>query len=124
MNPDIERQNVVPDVPTRSGKIIVSGGAFLVTTTAWAYVAFIAYTTGNSLFGIYAVLTVLHAVMGILLLLSIRAAWFPGLLLAATAIAIAIYGDQNPISGFDALAGVLLFLSRSEFFSNSPDDQR
>ena len=124
MDPDFERQNAVPVAPSRSGKIIISGGAFLISAPAWAYAAFEEYTFGGQLFGIYAVLVVLHAVMGIVLLLRLRAAWFPGLLLAVTSIGIAIYGERFPLSGVDALAGVLLFLSRSEFFPSSSRDQR
>lgn len=123
MDPDFERQNAVPVTPTRSGKIIVSGGAFLMATAAWAYASFEEYTLGGQLFSIYAVLVFLHAIMGIVLLLRVRAAWVPGLLLAATGFGIAIYGQRFPLSGFDALAAVLLFLSRSEFFPSAPDDQ-
>lgn len=94
------------------------------SAVAWAYAAFEEYTFGGPLFGIYAVLVILHAVMGVVLLLRVRAAWFPGLLLAVTAFGIAIYGQRFPLSGFDALAGVLLFLSRSEFFQDSSGNKQ
>ncbi len=125
MDPDFDREYAVSDTPSRSGKIIVSGGAFLMSAAAWAYVGFEEFSGGSQRLGIlYATLILLHAVIAILLLLRVRAAWFPGLVLAVTAMGIAIFGQQFPLSGFDALSGVLLFLSRTDFFSSSPGDKR
>ena len=125
MDPDFDHEYAVSDIPSRSGKIIVSGGAFLMAAAAWAYVGFEEFSGGSQWLGIlYATLVLLHAVIAILLLLRVRAAWFPGLVLAVTAMGIAIFGQRFPLSGFDALAGVLLFLSRTDFFSSSPGDKR
>lgn len=125
MDPDFDHKYAVSDVPSRSGKIIVSGGGFLMAMAAWAYVGFEEFSAGHQQLGIlYATLVLLHAVMGILILLRLRAAWVPGLVLAVTAMGIAIFGHRFPLSGFDALAGVLLFLSRADFFSSPPGGER
>jgi hypothetical protein len=117
MDQDVDRHQGAPAGSVRSGKIIVSGCAFLAVMVAWVYVVFVGelYAGGRGIDLLYPGLIIAHAVVGIGLLMRIRLFWFVGLAVAVLGVGMAIISQQFPLSGFDAIAGFLLFLSRTEF---------
>ncbi len=123
MDQDVDRHEGAPAGSVRSGKIIVSGCAFLAVMVAWVYVVFVGdlYAGGQGAGILYPGLIIAHAVVGIALLTRVRLFWFVGLAVAVVGVGMAIASQQFPLSGFDAIAGVLLFLSRSEFNPRSSD---
>lgn len=121
MDTDPDHEYIVSDMPNRSGKIVIAGAGYLIAMVPWVYEW--GMNGGNEAL-LYAGLALLHGVIGVLLLLKVRVAWYLGLVLAVVAIAVAVITQRFPLTGFDALFGALLFLSRSDFFPRSASEKR
>lgn len=104
------------DTPTISGRVLLAGTGFLVSSTIWALLAAAQYHYfGNHLLGLLNVVLMLaHFVVGPLILMRKRIGWPLGLCLMVIALIACVLNGYYLAVIADGVSGGLLYFSRAD----------
>lgn len=106
---------------TMSGKILLAGVGFLVSSTIWALLGWIQFAWGNGTLGrLDVTLVVLHLLVGTAILKRMRPAIVLGVLLAVFSLIAAFINGYYLSVLADGVSAALLLLSRADFPHNQP----